>query len=295
MEPVCFDTMATVQGAPLVSLIESLVSSVSEVSLRYGDLLTHQLQSTLLTALLIAGFTFLELLRPASHRASIHGQAINILIGLIVSVFAFFCIVLLTLVAKLVWRDGLIGVVFPDWRKSGLVGQAFSVFMYGATWDFFQYWFHRWQHESTVLWPSHRLHHSDSAVNTTTALRRSILELLLIFAFILVPTVIIAGVDEIAAPIAFAIFYGWGFFNHANIHLSLGPLTPVFSGPQWHRLHHGIDQKYRDQNYAAYFPIIDIVFGTYRAPRKNEYPTTGVSDEFATAHPLQDCFNPSRR
>ena len=143
--------------------------------------------------------------------------------------------------------------------------------------------------------PTHRLHHSDPAVNTTTALRRSILELLLIFVFILIPTVIVAGVDEIAAPIAFAIFYGWGFFNHANIRVSLGPLTPVFSGPHWHRLHHGIDREYRDRNYAAYFPIIDLVFGTYRAPRKDEYPATGVTDAFATAHPLRDCIHPTRR
>jgi hypothetical protein len=114
-------------------------------------------------------------------------------------------------------------------------------------WDFFQYWFHRWQHTSSTLWPSHRVHHSDDRVNTTTALRRSVLELLLIFVFILVPTVIVAGVDEVAAPIAFAIFYGWGFFNHANIRLPLGPLTAIFSGPQWHRLHHAIDPDCRDQ------------------------------------------------
>ncbi len=281
-----------------MSLIESFVpggSQVIEMGQRYVDFFAHQLQSTLLTAVLIAVFTFAELVWPVSHRATVRGRAMNILIGLIVSVFAFLCTLLLAWVAQLVWRDGLIGLVFHNWRQPGLLGLALSVFVYGATWDFFQYWFHRWQHESPALWPTHRLHHSDSAVNTTTALRRSILELLLIFVFILIPTVIVAGVDEIAAPIAFAIFYGWGFFNHANIRLSLGPLTPVFSGPHWHRLHHGIDPEYRDRNYAAYFPIIDLIFGTYREPRKDEYPATGVTDAVATAHPLQDCIHPTRR
>jgi sterol desaturase/sphingolipid hydroxylase (fatty acid hydroxylase superfamily) len=281
-----------------VSLIEPLTSGGSqllELSLQYASFVAHQLQSTLLSAVLIAVFTFAELVRPAPHRATLRGRMLNILIGLIISVCAFFLTLVLGWLAQRVWRGGLIGLLFPGWHGAGLLGLILSVFVYGATWDFFQYWFHRWQHEWSVLWPSHRVHHSDSAITTTTALRRSILELFLIFVFILVPTIIVAGVDEMAAPIAFSIFYGWGFFNHANVRLTLGPLTPVLSGPQWHRLHHGIDAEHRDQNYAAYFPILDIVFGTYRAPRKDEYPATGVADAFATAHPLQDCFCPTRR
>jgi sterol desaturase/sphingolipid hydroxylase (fatty acid hydroxylase superfamily) len=281
-----------------VSLIESLTaagSQVSEWGLQHADVAFRQLQEgTLLTTALISVFVCLELVRPASLGPTINDRLVNVLIGLIVSVFAFVCMLLTVGIAKLVWRDGLIGLVFTDWRSRGLPGTAVSVFVYGATWDFFQYWFHRWQHEIPLLWTSHRVHHSDSGVNTTTALRRSILELWLIFVFILIPTVVVAGVDEIAAPIAFAIFYGWGFFNHANIRFSLGPLTPVFSGPQWHRLHHAIDPQYRDRNYAAYFAIIDIVFGTYRAPRSDEHPATGVTDASATAHPLRDCIYPRR-
>jgi sterol desaturase/sphingolipid hydroxylase (fatty acid hydroxylase superfamily) len=280
---------------PFIEALASGGTQAIEPGPVYNIFVGHQLQSTLLSAVLIAVFTFVELVRPAPHRPTASGRLLNILVGLIVSVFAFFLAMVLGRLAQLLWREGLIGLMVPGWRSSGLFGLALSVFVYGATWDFFQYWFHRWQHESPALWPSHRVHHSDSAITTTTALRRSIVELFLIFVFVLLPTVIVAGVDEIAAPIAFAIFYGWGFFNHANVRLSLGPLTPVFSGPQWHRLHHGIEPEYRDQNYAAYFPIIDIVFGTYRAPGKDEYPATGVTDAVATAHPLQDCFLPTRR
>jgi sterol desaturase/sphingolipid hydroxylase (fatty acid hydroxylase superfamily) len=286
-----------VRGAP-VSLIEPFLPPNSqglEPVLQYLHVLDHHLQSVLLTAALIAVFVFAELVWPTGYAASIRGRITNIAIGLIVSVFAFVCTAIVISSAHMVWRDGLIGLIIPGWRGHGFWGLSLSVLVYGATWDFFQYWFHRWQHESPRLWSSHRVHHSDASVNTTTALRRSILELILIFAFILVPTIVVAGVDEVAAPIAFAVFYGWGFFNHANIRLSLGPLTPIFSGPQWHRLHHGIDREFRDQNYAAYFPILDIIFGTYRAPQKGEYPATGVSDAFVTAHPFQDCFFPRSR
>jgi sterol desaturase/sphingolipid hydroxylase (fatty acid hydroxylase superfamily) len=270
-------------------------SQVLEPVLRYIHLLDHHLQSVLLTAALIAIFVFVELIWPTGHTASVRGRITNIAIGLIVSAFAFMCTVVLIASAHMVWRDGLIGLIVHDWRGAGFSGVILSVVVYGATWDFFQYWFHRWQHESSILWPSHRVHHSDASVNTTTALRRSIFELLLIYIFVLIPTLVVAGADEVAAPIAFAVFYGWGFFNHANIRLSLGPLTPAFSGPQWHRLHHAIDHEFRDKNYAAYFPILDIVFGTYRAPRKGEYPATGVSDAFVMAHPYRDCFFPESR
>jgi sterol desaturase/sphingolipid hydroxylase (fatty acid hydroxylase superfamily) len=269
-------------------------SQALEPVLQYLYLLDHHLQSVLLTAALIAFFVFSELIWPTGHTASVRGRITNIAIGLIVSIFAFICMAILIASAHMVWRDGLIGLIIHGWRE-GFWGFALSVIVYGATWDFFQYWFHRWQHESPMLWPSHRVHHSDASVNTTTALRRSVLELFLIFVFVLMPTVLVAGVDEVTAPIAFVVFYGWGFFNHANIRLSLGPLTPIFSGPQWHRLHHAIDREFRDRNYAAYFPILDIAFGTYRAPQKGEYPATGVTDPFVTAHPYRDCLFPESR
>src|SRR5262245_45048406 len=197
------------QGAPL-SYIASLVPADSqwlEPLLQYSGAVAHQLQSILLSVLLIAAFTFGELVRPAPHDTTVRGRVLNILIGLMISVFAFFLVILLGKLAQLFWREGLIGAVFPGWRSSGPFGLALSVFAYGATWDFFQYWFHRWQHESPVLWPSHRVHHSDSAITTTTALRRSVSELFLLFVFVLIPTVFVAGVDGIAAPIAFALFY----------------------------------------------------------------------------------------
>ena len=263
-----------------------------EAILQHWGLIGHHLNGILLSAGLIALFTLTEIRWPAASNGGMRGRLINILIGLIVSVFAFLCTALIAWFATMVSRDGLIGLVIPEWRDAGV---AISVIAYGVVWDFFQYWFHRWQHMSPALWPSHRVHHSDDSVNTTSALRRSVLELFLIFVFILVPTVIVAGVDEVAAPIAFTIFYGWGFFNHANVRLSLGPLTSVLSGPQWHRLHHGVHAEYRDRNFAAYFPIIDILFGTYRAPCKDEYPATGVADPVVTMHPFRDCFFPGPR
>jgi len=256
------------------------------------DLLSNHLQSVLLSAVLIAAFTAAELCWPTQPLGGPYGRIVNIAIGLIVGVVVFFLILLLAQIVSVVSPRGLVGALSPWWPPDGVVGIAVAVLAYGFVWDFFQYWFHRAQHTFGWLWPSHRVHHSDDAVNTTTALRRSILEAFLIFFFVLLPTVFVVGVQITAAQIAFAIFYGWGFFNHANIRLSLGRLTPILSGPAWHRLHHAVDVEYRDKNYAAYFPILDIVFGTYRPPSPGVSPATGIADRALTARPLHDCFVP---
>jgi sterol desaturase/sphingolipid hydroxylase (fatty acid hydroxylase superfamily) len=60
------------------------------------------------------------------------------------------------------------------------------------------------------------------------------------------------------------------------VRLPLGPLTPVFGGPQYHRVHHSILPEHHDKNFAAFFPIWDIIFGTAYLPKKNDYPPTGI-------------------
>jgi sterol desaturase/sphingolipid hydroxylase (fatty acid hydroxylase superfamily) len=77
----------------------------------------------------------------------------------------------------------------------------------------------------------------------------------------------------------FVMFRIWGFVNHANVRLNFGGLTPIISGPQWHRIHHSIYTEHHDKNFAAFFPFIDILFGTYYQPRKDEYPSTGLLPE----------------
>ena len=46
-----------------------------------------------------------------------------------------------------------------------------------------------------------------------------------------------------------------------------------------HRIHHSVEKDHIDRNFAAFFPFWDIVFRTYRKPRKDEWPQTGVRGE----------------
>ena len=50
---------------------------------------------------------------------------------------------------------------------------------------------------------------------------------------------------------------------------------PFFVGPQYHRMHHSLQTQHLDKNFALFFPLRDIFFGTYYRPKKGEFPSTG--------------------
>lgn len=142
--------------------------------------------------------------------------------------------------------------------------------------DFIFYWYHRAQHTYAWLWPIHALHHSDRHLNATSSLRTFWVESPIQSFLISLPVSYVTGVDIHAMVLLPSIMSTWLLFTHTNIRLSLGNLTPVVCGPQLHRLHHSILPKDHNLNFAQYFPIIDVVFGTYRGPLKEEFSATGI-------------------
>jgi sterol desaturase/sphingolipid hydroxylase (fatty acid hydroxylase superfamily) len=84
----------------------------------------------------------------------------------------------------------------------------------------------------------------------------------------------------------------YGYFVHMNVRLPLGPVTPLIAGPQWHRLHHSVEAQHTDRNFAAFFPLFDVVFGTYSRPGPNEYPATGLHSGEDLNGPLKATLSP---
>jgi sterol desaturase/sphingolipid hydroxylase (fatty acid hydroxylase superfamily) len=142
-------------------------------------------------------------------------------------------------------------------------------------WDIWQYWVHRWQHASPLLWQVHKLHHSDSFLNSGSQGRHHVLSYVLNLLCYL-PMLLLFGTFGPNVFVAFLMFRLWGFVNHANVRISFGLLTPVVAGPQWHRIHHSVQHEHLDKNFATLFPAIDRVFGTYYEPGRDEYPPTGL-------------------
>jgi len=143
--------------------------------------------------------------------------------------------------------------------------------------DFFYYWYHRTQHAFAPLWDQHEVHHSDMGLNVTTGIRQHWSEFILQGFFIAVPSGLLFKMPPSPSTgILWAIFSSWSFFIHLNVRLPLGSWAWLIAGPQYHRIHHSVLPEHQNRNFAAYFPILDVLFGTYYAPTRDEYPNVGL-------------------
>ena len=145
--------------------------------------------------------------------------------------------------------------------------------------DFFYYWLHRTQHKIPFLWAQHSLHHSETSLNVTSGIRHHWIEPLLQTIFITLPVMVLFQLPILAWGIITFTLSIWSFFIHLNVRLELGWATPLICGPQLHRIHHSTYRHHWDKNFAAYFPIWDVIFGTYYKPGKNEFPPTGIDNK----------------
>lgn len=133
--------------------------------------------------------------------------------------------------------------------------------------DLFAYFAHVLLHKSWLGWQFHRVHHSENAVDVTTAFRQhpgeSIWRILWQLAAILV-----FGIP-IWVVIVYLILSGVNAqLEHANIRLNRNLdrlLRVLIVTPHMHKVHHSRDQKETDSNYSNIFSFWDRIFGTYTA------------------------------
>ncbi len=142
--------------------------------------------------------------------------------------------------------------------------------------DFFYYWFHRAQHKWKWFWMLHKLHHDDRYINATTSFRHHWMEGVYRIPFMLIPMGFILEMEATTPAMLFDVALVWAIFVHMNFRLELGKFSWLAAGPQVHRLHHSILPQHQDKNLCAFFPIWDVLFGTYVAPKPGEYPPVGL-------------------
>jgi sterol desaturase/sphingolipid hydroxylase (fatty acid hydroxylase superfamily) len=142
--------------------------------------------------------------------------------------------------------------------------------------DFFYYWLHRAQHAIPWLWDQHAVHHSETALNVTTSVRHHWTEFMIQAFAISLPMAVIFKLPPVTLWAVSMGFAAWSFFIHTNVRIQLGRWSWLACGPQVHRIHHSRLPQHADKNFAAYFPVWDLLFGTYCAPKKDEFPPTGL-------------------
>jgi sterol desaturase/sphingolipid hydroxylase (fatty acid hydroxylase superfamily) len=224
-------------------------------------------------------FSFLELVAPAEKGQGISKRLLNLLYlpaALAIALLTQFIFAPYYAYGLSVTHGGLLPQ-FID-AHSSFAAQLLFAFFYAVLFDVWQYWVHRLQHTVPFFWETHKFHHSETALNSSTIGRHHVLNNLL-FLILYLPVLIMLGPQTPHFIALFLMFKFWGFVNHTNVRLTLGPLTGIIAGPQWHRIHHSLDANHHNKNFATFFPFIDILFGSYRRPLRNEYPPTGLPVE----------------
>ncbi|MBA3682643.1 MAG: sterol desaturase family protein [Bacteroidetes bacterium] len=135
--------------------------------------------------------------------------------------------------------------------------------------DCWMYWWHRMNHKLPFLWFFHKFHHKDTRLNSTSALRFHIGELLLsnfvrifIFSFL--------GINAILLLIYSTVLFIVIVLHHANVKISTNVdlfIRKIIVSPRMHRIHHSVIRSETDSNYGSVFPFWDKLFYSY-----NKFP-----------------------
>lgn len=238
------------------------------------DIIRNTLATFGTEVLFIAAFFVAELFWPAERQRVFKGRWFNIRsLAITDAMYAITAPVVVLLPAWLGARLGSgyidLGLAKPDgFLQAGLALLAWLLIL-----DFFYYWWHRLQHSGWFFWAAHRLHHSDETFNASTSKRGHWVEAFYAPLVIGVPpTVLFSSIGAGEVPLVSWFFLSvWGYLNHANLPITFGPFL---SSPLWHRLHHSRLPEHEGKNLAGYFPLYDIIFGTYvPAKRGVIYPT----------------------
>ncbi|WDR05986.1 sterol desaturase family protein [Devosia rhodophyticola] len=157
--------------------------------------------------------------------------------------------------------------------------------------DMIGYWRHRLEH-TTLLWPSHAIHHSDTAMTWLAIFRFHPFNRL--STFIIDATILMAlGLPPYAILVNGLVRHYYGAFIHADLPWTYGKIFgKIFVSPAMHRWHHALDPAAFNTNFTTVFSFIDLMFGTRRVPGPCDI-ALGVSDDMAPGfmgqvlHPLK--------
>jgi len=161
--------------------------------------------------------------------------------------------------------------VFAVWvaeQDKALLGFQMPVLLAIIVLDLIIYWQHRIFHVVPVLWRLHKVHHSDNAIDTSTALRfhpvEIVLSMLVKFA-----AVLLFGIPVLAVVIFEILLNATALFNHSNIRVPYDKvLRLLIVTPDMHRVHHSVLVNEANSNYGFNVPWWDRLFGSYVAQPK---------------------------
>ncbi|MBL8205388.1 MAG: sterol desaturase family protein [Blastocatellia bacterium] len=151
--------------------------------------------------------------------------------------------------------------------------------------DAWMYVWHRANHELSFLWCFHRVHHSDTDMDVTSAVRFHTGEIL-ISGLLRAAVIPILGLSMQQMLLYDALMLPVIFFHHSNVNLPEWidrGLRALITTPALHRIHHSRLMIEANSNYGTIFSFWDRLAKTFRLRRHGTRVELGVKG-FEDAH-----------
>ncbi|WAT17317.1 sterol desaturase family protein [Aurantiacibacter sp. MUD11] len=157
--------------------------------------------------------------------------------------------------------------------------------------DFAYYWQHRFGHRVRWFWASHVNHHSSQHYNLSTALRQTWTGFIALTFLFRLP---LAGLGF--EPGMILVCAGFNLIYQFWIHTEAVNRMPrwfeaVMNTPSHHRVHHAVNPRYLDRNYAGVFIIWDRMFGTFVPEDEEDRIRYGIVNQLGSFNLLYAVFH----
>lgn len=152
--------------------------------------------------------------------------------------------------------------------------------------DLIYYWKHRLAHVVRWWWAEHHTHHSSTHYNLTTALRQPWFGPMTGLVIIAAPLVLL-GFHPAFIALSAGVNLVYQYWIHTE---TIGRMHPWFEAvmntPSHHRVHHAINPRYLDANFAGVFIVWDKMFGTFVPELDHDKPVYGTVKPLNSYNPL---------
>jgi sterol desaturase/sphingolipid hydroxylase (fatty acid hydroxylase superfamily) len=132
--------------------------------------------------------------------------------------------------------------------------------------DFVNYWAHRINHTWELFWRLHRVHHSDTTMDSSTTYRFHPLDAVL-DNFASVTAALIFGLDGSILIFWLILYTPLLVLHHTNFIMPKwfdNTFGKIIVSPNFHKIHHHQNQEFTDSNYGLMFIFWDKLFRTYK-------------------------------
>jgi sterol desaturase/sphingolipid hydroxylase (fatty acid hydroxylase superfamily) len=189
---------------------------------------------------------------------------------------------------------GLLVNIVPEAAKSFVGAQPIwsQVILLIVVGDLYYYWAHRLFHTVPALWKFHAVHHSIEEMGWVAAHRTHPIDTAITNSGLAI--IVVLFDFNVTAYAIFSTQFAWhSLLKHSNVAVGWGFLRWIYVTPRFHHWHHANVAEAHDKNFAAQFPLWDVLFGTALMTGDRDPPKYGVDDPVpdnflgALAYPLK--------